>query len=214
MPSWADLIREKLRRLWEQEAQPLPPVMAPPPPEPPPAPPAPPAPMPLPPTSPPVVLPPPPLWRIVERDAAFVEAAYRSYIGKAGRDRRLLFNYQNARVATDKRDGMLRHPLDAVYNLPVTGEDLRQLVAWARAKDERPWKAEGYDCDDRAFHLKAMLSYYLEVNIGIVLEYNAAHIFNIAVTADGKAWVVEPEDAKVYSMEEKPYPLLTGVILH
>lgn len=150
MSTWRKAILEKLRRLREHEASLPAPVPPPPPPPPSPRPSSSPSPSPRPdppPATPPVFRPTPaPAWTLVEKDAAFVEAVYRSYIGKKGHNGYLLFNYQNARVVTDGRNGMVRHPLDATYNLPATVEDLKQLVVWARSKDQRPWKAEGYDC--------------------------------------------------------------------
>lgn len=160
---------------------------------------------------------PPPDVLLEDRSAEFVEAAYRSHVGEVARNGMLLFAYQNVRVETDARNGMLRHPLDAVYRLPTTLEDLQTMVAWARELDTRPWKHEAWDCDDRAERLTSNIKYYLNSNaLGTVIDYHAAHVFNIAMLADGTVYLVEPEDIppSIYPLERQKYPMLTGAFWH
>lgn len=160
--------------------------------------------------------PPAPSIDLVQVDANYIDAQYRKYGGVVSWRGNLLFNYQNARVSTDGRDGLVRHPLDEQYKLPSSLDELNKMLRWGRAQDTRNWAAERYDCDDRAIQLKARLSYQFDYNLGIVLEYNVAHIFNVAMLSNGDVFIVEPEDVppSVHPIEEQFYVLLTGSLWH
>ncbi|MBI4127979.1 MAG: hypothetical protein HY459_02815 [Parcubacteria group bacterium] len=165
-----------------------------------------------PPSSLPTLAPPP--IATVQWSADLVDATLRSWVGKFGRNGYPIINYQNARVATDKRDGMVRFPQDAIYTLPTTLYDLGTMVTWARSLDTRPWTSESYDCDNRAMFLATMCAYHYNVNVGIVSDGHAAHAYNLAITGDGKIYLVEPEDIPptTYPLSVQHYPMLSGVI--
>ena len=70
-------------------------------------------------------------------------------------------------------------------------------------KDFTNWRIynKDYDCDNFAFKLYNNLkTKYPTLSVGIV--FSTGHAYNIFVDKYGKAWYIEPQNDKIYSIEK------------
>ena len=70
-------------------------------------------------------------------------------------------------------------------------------------KDFTNWRIyhKDYDCDNFAFKLHNNLkTKYPTLPIGIVFSLN--HAYNVFIDINGKAWYIEPQNDKIYSIEK------------
>lgn len=100
---------------------------------------------------------------------------------------------------------IVRLPLDGTYRL-VNQRDFLNIVAWDWV-DSRKYTAEIFDCENFAIAFKSHVDWYLGLNqVGIVIDYDAGHGYNIVVFPDGNVMLVEPQNDHLIA-----WPNMSGV---
>ena len=151
-----------------------------------------------------------PKVNLVDVSGSFVEESFLRIKDLVGPNGMLLFKYG--------RDGMARVPLDAKYRLPATRADLEKMIIRGYDEDKK-YAEDYYDCENYAVYMKGLIDHeFLSNCIGVVVDWASrpgAHAYNLAMLADGTILVIEPQNAKIYSLTEKSaqYSLLAGVFL-
>jgi hypothetical protein len=93
---------------------------------------------------------------------------------------------------------IVRLPLDGTYRI-VSQRDFLNIVAWDWV-DSKKYTAEIFDCENFAITFKAHVDWYFELNqVGIVIDYQAGHGYNLVVFPDGKVMVFEPQNDCLYA---------------
>jgi hypothetical protein len=88
---------------------------------------------------------------------------------------------------------IVRLPLDGTYRL-VNQRDFLNIVAWDWV-DSKKYTAEIFDCENFAITFKAHVDWYFGLNqVGIVIDYQAGHGYNLVVFPDGKVMLLEPQN--------------------
>ncbi len=110
--------------------------------------------------------------------------------------------------------GIIRVPLDGKYWLTDQANTL-SIIAWDWCNTLHYVK-DLFDCENFAILFKAFTDLYFQVNhVGIVLDYQSGHAYNLIVYPDGNKSVLEPQHDTVFVWTQRPekfYPL-TGAIL-
>lgn len=92
---------------------------------------------------------------------------------------------------------IVRLPLDGTYRL-VSQRDFLNIVAWDWV-DSRKYAAEIFDCENFAITFKAHVDWYFGLNqVGVVIDYQAGHGYNLVVFPDGKVMLLEPQNDNLF----------------
>jgi len=112
---------------------------------------------------------PPEITYVVEKDSAWVQQC----LDKMGLD-------------------IIRLPLDAKYKLTNRSNFLNVIAYdWI---DSKKYVAEVFDCENFAIAFKSHCDEYFGLNqVGIVIDYESGHGYNLVVLSDGTVWVLEPQ---------------------
>ena len=82
--------------------------------------------------------------------------------------------------------------LDRKY-IAVPEAEFQKIIDWDWT-DNKTYIAEKYDCDNFAFSFKARVDRKFHVNtVGLVIDYDAGHAYNVIVFANGKMKLFEPQ---------------------
>ena len=82
--------------------------------------------------------------------------------------------------------------LDNKY-IAVPQKEFQKIIDWDWT-DNKKYIAEKYDCDNFAFSLKARVDRRFHVNtVGLVIDYDGGHAYNIIIFADGTSKIFEPQ---------------------
>ena len=82
--------------------------------------------------------------------------------------------------------------LDNKY-VAVPEAEFRKIINWDWT-DNKKYIAEKYDCDNFAFSFKARVDRKFHVNtVGLVIDYEAGHAYNVIVFANGTMKLFEPQ---------------------
>jgi len=82
--------------------------------------------------------------------------------------------------------------LDNKY-IAVPKQEFQKIIDWDWT-DNKKYIAEKYDCDNFAFSFKARVDRRFHVNtVGLVIDYDAGHAYNIIIFADGTSKIFEPQ---------------------
>lgn len=82
--------------------------------------------------------------------------------------------------------------LDKKY-IAVPESEFRKIIDWDWT-DNKTYIAEKYDCDNFAFSFKARVDRKFHVNtVGLVIDYEAGHAYNVIVFANGTMKLFEPQ---------------------
>ena len=82
--------------------------------------------------------------------------------------------------------------LDNKY-VAVSQKEFQKIIDWDWT-DNKTYIAEKYDCDNFAFSFKARVDRKFHVNtVGLVIDYDAGHAYNVIVFANGKMKLFEPQ---------------------
>lgn len=76
-----------------------------------------------------------------------------------------------------------------------------QMKKWIEEDmvDVREYKRNKYDCENFAFSFKAHMDFEHEVNqVGLVIDYESGHSYNVIVWANGKFSLFEPQNDKLF----------------
>ena len=110
--------------------------------------------------------------------------------------------------------GIIRLPLDGTYRM-TNKSNFLHVVAWDWV-DNKPYVKEIFDCENFAISFKANMDWYFGLNqVGIVIDYESGHGYNLVLFPDGSAWVLEPQsDALVvWSKRNTTFYALEGAIV-
>ena len=120
----------------------------------------------------------PVLGAFVERNGAWVQSVLDSYGCK-----------------------MIRHPMDSVYFVPLE-EDSIKIIEWDWT-DKPSYVANQRDCDKFARRLWSNSAWLFGCNhFGFVNDWSGGHAYNKFVTPDGKLYIVEPQNDKIWEYDE------------
>ena len=82
--------------------------------------------------------------------------------------------------------------LDRKY-IAVSQKEFQKIIDWDWT-DNKKYIGEKYDCDNFAFSFKARVDRKFHVNtVGLVVDYEGGHAYNIIVFADGTSKIFEPQ---------------------
>jgi hypothetical protein len=82
--------------------------------------------------------------------------------------------------------------LDNKY-VAVSQKEFQKIIDWDWT-DNKKYIAEKYDCDNFAFSFKARVDRKFHVNtVGLVIDYEGGHAYNIVVFSDGTSKIFEPQ---------------------
>lgn len=88
-------------------------------------------------------------------------------------------------------------PLDGSYYL-TNQSNFLNIVAWDWV-DTKKYTAEIFDCENFAITFKAHVDWYFGLNqVGIVIDYEAGHGYNLVVFPDGKVMLFEPQNDQLF----------------
>lgn len=104
--------------------------------------------------------------------------------------------------------GIIRLPLDSKYRL--TNEDnFLNIIAWDWVDVEK-YQKEVFDCEQFAIAFKSHVDWYFGLNqVGIVIDYQSGHAYNLVIYPDGDVSVLEPQQDALYIWEKRPAPFYT-----
>lgn len=104
---------------------------------------------------------------------------------------------------------MKRLVLDSLYYM-TNQSNMLNIIAWDYT-DTLQYVKERFDCENFAVLFKAISDLHFRVNqVGIVLDYESGHGYNLIVYPDGNIQVLEPQHDNVYLWTKRPevfYPL-------
>ena len=93
--------------------------------------------------------------------------------------------------------GIIRLPLDQTYYLTDQSNFLN-IVAWDWV-DTYEYRKEKFDCENFAFLFKAQVDLFFNLNqVGLVIDYQSGHAYNLVIYPNGKVMVLEPQSDKLY----------------
>jgi len=96
---------------------------------------------------------------------------------------------------------VIRFPLDGKYRL-TDKTNFLNIVAWDWV-DSIAYQKDIYDCENFAISFKAHVDYYFGLNqVGIVIDYQAGHAYNLVIFPDGKVMLFEPQSDQLFFWEE------------
>jgi len=82
--------------------------------------------------------------------------------------------------------------LDRKY-ITIPEAEFTKIIDWDWT-DNKKYVAEKYDCDNFAFSFKARVDRKFHVNtVGLVIDYDAGHAYNLIVFANGTMKLFEPQ---------------------
>jgi len=94
--------------------------------------------------------------------------------------------------------------LDNKY-VAVSQKEFQKIIDWDWT-DNKTYIAEKYDCDNFAFSFKARVDRRFHVNtVGLVIDYDAGHAYNVIVFADGSMKIFEPQSDSWPKIGSKMY---------
>ena len=94
--------------------------------------------------------------------------------------------------------------LDQKY-IAVPQKEFQKIIDWDWT-DNKKYIAEKYDCDNFAFSFKARVDRRFHVNtVGLVIDYDAGHAYNIIIFADGTSKIFEPQSDSWPKIGSKMY---------
>ena len=94
--------------------------------------------------------------------------------------------------------------LDNKY-IAVPKKEFQKIIDWDWT-DNKKYIAEKYDCDNFAFSFKARVDRRFHVNtVGLVIDYDAGHAYNVIVFADGSMKIFEPQSDSWPKIGSKMY---------
>jgi len=118
--------------------------------------------------------PPPEITFIEERDTIWIQQS--------------LFNLEPS---------IVRLPLDGKYRL-TNQNNFLNIVAWDWV-DSKKYTTDIFDCENFAITFKAHVDWYFGLNqVGIVIDYEAGHGYNLVVFPDGKVMLLEPQNDNLF----------------
>jgi len=82
---------------------------------------------------------------------------------------------------------------------------LERLIKWDWT-DTKKYELDRFDCDKFAFYFKARMALDFGINaIGVVLDYSAAHAYNLLLPNDvDQPLIFEPQNDKIYPVTTRP----------
>jgi len=87
---------------------------------------------------------------------------------------------------------VIRLPLDGKYCL-TNQSNFLNIVAWDWV-DSWGWIKDVFDCENHAIAFKSHIDRYFRLNqVGIVIDYEAGHGYNLVVFPNGKVMLFEPQ---------------------
>jgi len=111
--------------------------------------------------------------------------------------------------------GIVRLALDQVYYLTSEANFLN-IVAWDWV-DTYEYRKERFDCENFAFLFKAQVDLFFQLNqVGLVIDYNSGHAYNLVLYPNGKVQVLEPQSDALYIWTGRPeafYSLRNAIVL-
>jgi len=94
-----------------------------------------------------------------------------------------------------------RLPLDGKYRLTDKNTFL-DIIAWDWV-DSWEWVKDVFDCENHAIAFKAHVDRYFGLNqVGIVIDYQAGHAYNLVIFPDGKVMLFEPQSDQLFVWQE------------
>jgi hypothetical protein len=124
-------------------------------------------------------------------------------------------------LATDfknfPRGGMQRIPLDARYYL-TTPHDFSKIVE-NTVIDHRNYKKAKFDCENFAFAFQSVVAQQYGLNsVGVVIDYEGGHGYNIVMYEDGTTELFEPQNDTLVSTgdtmsDHEAYTIEEGFII-
>lgn len=101
---------------------------------------------------------------------------------------------------------------DGVYRAPYRSE-VRDLFMISRIVQYLPYRPEVFDCENFAGLFKQLSTFFAGVNtVGDVLDWSAAHGYNVIVTVEGGVIFYEPQEDKIVDLQQEDYQLENGRI--
>lgn len=98
--------------------------------------------------------------------------------------------------------GIIRLPLDGTYRL-TNQSNFLNIVAWDWL-DALPYISERFDCENFAIAFKSIVDLHFKLNqVGIVIDYQSGHAYNLVVYPDGNISVFEPQFDGLYLWSER-----------
>ena len=92
---------------------------------------------------------------------------------------------------------IIRLPLDGKYWL-TNQSNFLNIVAWDWV-DSKKYLVEVFDCENFAIAFKAHVDWYFGLNqVGIVIDYEAEHGYNLVIFPDGKVMLFEPQNDQLF----------------
>ena len=134
---------------------------------------------------------PPKIDNIAQRDSAFIQS-----------------------VLDGMKLNIQRLPLDQTYYL-TNQSNFLNIVAWDWT-DRTEYIREKYDCENFAFTFKAAIDFYFNINqVGMVIDYQAGHAYNIVIYPDGNAQIIEPQNDSLWFWRVRPnvYDMRGAIVL-
>lgn len=131
---------------------------------------------------------------------------------KATKDRQ--FIKDALKPLTDR--GMVWLPLDGKYYIGSLA-DTKKIVNWDTVNTKK-YRKTRFDCENFAFWIKARFDFAFGLNyMALVIDYSGKHSYNLFTASNGKVYLLEPQNDKIWSLEdhdyEQPYNLSSGFIL-
>lgn len=101
-------------------------------------------------------------------------------------------------------DGVHRTRLDSEFWAPKPADVdavLDTQVQWL------PYESSEFDCEDFALLTKNVIAMQHGINsVGVVVDYEGAHSYNVIVDADGNTHVYEPQGLSKTTVTGNPFP--------
>ena len=111
--------------------------------------------------------------------------------------------------------GIIRLPLDATYRLTDYGNFLN-IVVWDWI-DSIKYQSDIFDCENFAIAFKSHVDEIFLLNqVGIVIDYESGHGYNLVIFPNGKVMILEPQSDNLYIWTQRPekfYSLHGAIVL-
>ena len=132
---------------------------------------------------------PPELTYLVEKDTAWVQGVLSGY-----------------------KANVIRLPLGPEFRL-TNKSNFMEFVAWDWVDQFEYHKF--YRCGNFAISFKAHADQFGINQVGIVLDYQGGHAYNIVIFPDGNVMLLEPQNDQIWCWEDKdlPFYVLEGAVV-
>jgi len=111
--------------------------------------------------------------------------------------------------------GIIRLPLDATYRLTDYSNFLN-IVVWDWI-DSIKYQSDIFDCENFAIAFKSHVDEIFLLNqVGIVIDYESGHGYNLVIFPNGKVMILEPQSDNLYIWTQRPekfYSLHGAIVL-